>query len=249
MQAWQQIILSFALGTALVCMGCASKPEPEGPANKVEVTYSQAISALHAKQYKTAAEGFDRLQRDHPYSAWATQAQIMEAYALYMQGKYEEAIEACQEFQSLHPRHEHADYMLYLNGIAHYEQITDVSRDQEQTAKTEQAFLELIAKYPDTAYARDARFKMDLINDHLAGKEMTIGRFYHQQHNWIAAIGRFQYVIEHYQTTIHTPEALFRLVECFYALGVRDEAKKYAAVLGHNYPNSKWYHRAYALLH
>jgi len=188
------------------------------------------------------------VERQHPYSVWATKAQLMAAYSYYQKNKYSEAISAAERFLQLHPGSKEAPYAYYLVAISHYEQITDVGRDQKITQQALNALEEVVRRYPTTEYARDARLKIDLTRDHLAGKEMTIGRYYLRQGQHIAAINRFKTVIEKYQTTTHVPEALHRLAEAYMALGVVDEAQNVAAVLGFNYPGSEWYVDTYTMV-
>jgi outer membrane protein assembly factor BamD len=235
---------------ALLLLGCASsEPEISELADRsVEDLYNTAQDLVAEGQYRQAAEAFDEVDRQHPYSQWATRAQMMAAYAYYQANMYDESIAAAERFIELHPGHEDVPYAYYLVGICNYEQISDVGRDQEFTQKALDSLNELIRRFPDSVYARDAQLKIDLARDHLAGKEMEIGRFYLSRQAYVAAINRFRNVVETYQTTTHVPEALHRLVESYLALGVRPEAQNAAAVLGHNFPGSPWYERSYALL-
>ena len=206
------------------------------------------MDALQSEQFDQAAKEFDDLERQHPYSPWARRSQVMAAYSYYLEGKYDEAILTCQRFLQLHPGNRDAPYANYLIAISYYEQISDVGRDQQITEKAMSALSTVIARYPGTDYARDARYKLDLARDHLAGKEMEIGRFYLRREKYTAAINRFRYVLERFDTTNHVPEALYRLTEAYAALGINKEAQTAAAVLGYNYPGNKWYARSYALL-
>jgi outer membrane protein assembly factor BamD len=217
-------------------------------ARDVNSLYALAKQKLDRGQYEDAAKLFDEVERQHPYSVWARRAQLMSAFSYYMAQKYPEAISSSQRFLTIHPGNKDAPYAHYLIAMSHYQQIEDVTRDQASTANAQQAFGELMRRYPDSRYASDARLKLDLINDHLAGKEMEIGRFYQRSGKWLAATLRFRKVVDQYQTTNHTPEALERLVECYLALGIPQEAQKAAAVLGRNYPGTDWYHRAYKLV-
>ncbi|MCH7932009.1 MAG: outer membrane protein assembly factor BamD, partial [Proteobacteria bacterium] len=194
------------------------------------------------------ADAFDEVERQHPYSVWATKAQIMAAYAHYQANAYDDAVLAAKRFIDLHPGHRDVAYAYYLIAISYYEQISDVGRDQKMTELAFERLDEVIRRFPDTAYARDAKLKLDLARDHLAGKEMEVGRFYLRRGEYIAAINRFQIVVEKYQTTTHVPEALHRLTEAYLALGVTDEAQATAAVLGYNYPGNEWYQDSYVLL-
>lgn len=233
----------------LALAGCASDkdavPYVERPA---EDLYLEAMEALEKREYKKAANLFDEVERQHPYAQWATRAQLMSAYSHYENFKYDDAILALERFIQLHPGSEQLGYAYYLKALCYYEQITDVRRDQRNTQHALEGLKEVVRRFPGTEYARDAGLKIDLANDHLAGREMEIGRFYLRQNQYTAAIGRFRAVVDRYQQTSHVPEALHRLVETYLALGVVDEAKKSAAVLGHNFPGSTWYQDSYALL-
>lgn len=239
-----------ALSLALLA-GCATsknKADTNYVARDVSTLYNAAKYRLDRGQFKMAAALFDEVERQHPYSPWARRAQLMSAFSYYMGRDYTQAIQSTQRFLSIHPGNKDAPYAYYLIGLCYYEQIADVTRDQKITEQALGALGELIRRYPDTRYAADARLKVDLVNDHLAGKEMEIGRFYERRAQWLAATIRFRTVIDKYQTTTHTPEALMRLTETYLALGVPAEAKKAAAVLGANYPGTKWYKRAYDLV-
>ncbi len=243
--------LVLILSAALALSACASsklKKDQSYVARDVETLYSVAKDTLDKRQYKLAAAQFDEVERQHPYSVWARRAQLMSAFSYYVAGDFSDAIGSAQRFLSLHPGSREAPYAYYMIAVSYYEQISGVQRDQKITQQALDALGELIRRYPNTDYAADARLKVDLARDHLAGKEMEIGRFYQQQGLYLAAIARFRTEIDQYDTTSHTPEALHRLVECYLALGIPEEAKKAAAVLGSNYPGSKWYQRSYALI-
>jgi outer membrane protein assembly factor BamD len=214
----------------------------------VEVLYNEAMDAEAKGGLKRAAKLFEEVERQHPYSPWAKQAQIMYAYVLYQDALYDQAEVALDRFIELHPASAETPYAYYLKALIFYEQISDVARDQEMTEKALEALQQVIRRFPDTSYARDAKLKLDLTRDHLAGKEMTIARFYLGQKNYIAAINRFRSVISQYQTTTHAAEALHRLTESYLALGLVAEAQRNAAVLGYNYPGSSWYQYSYDLL-
>ena len=203
---------------------------------------------MDSGDYETAAKLFDEVERQHPYSVWARRAQLMSAFNYYLSNKYSDAINSARRFVTIHPGNAEAPYAQYLIAMSYYQQIPDVNRDQSTTASAQQAFSELIRRYPESRYAADARLKLDLITDHLAGKEMEVGRFYQRSGQWLAATYRFRSVVDQYQTTTHTPEALERLVECYLALGVPEEAQKAGAVLGRNYPESMWYKQSLKLL-
>jgi outer membrane protein assembly factor BamD len=243
--------LLLACAILIPAAGCARNKTGSDTAyiaRDVNSLYALAKQRLDKGQYEDAAKLFDEVERQHPYSVWARRAQLMSAFSYYMAQKYPEAISSAQRFLTIHPGNKDAPYAHYLIAMSHYQQIEDVTRDQASTANAMNAFGELMRRYPDSRYASDARLKMDLINDHLAGKEMEIGRFYQRSGKWLAATLRFRKVVEQYQTTNHTPEALERLVECYLALGIPQEAQKAAAVLGRNYPGTDWYHRAYKLV-
>ncbi|MGV7119487.1 outer membrane protein assembly factor BamD [Sphingopyxis sp. 550A] len=228
--------------------GSGVKKDTRYVARDVNTLYRAAQDRLDRRQYRIAAALFDEVERQHPYSPWARRAQLMSSFSYYMDREYTPAIEAAQRFLSIHPGNKDAPYAYYLIALSYYEQISDVTRDQKITQQAQNALGEVIRRYPDSRYAADARLKVDLVQDHLAGKEMEIGRFYERSSNWLAASIRFREVTRKFQTTSHTPEALYRLTECYLALGVPEEAKKSAAVLGANYPGSKWYDRAYKLM-
>ncbi|MCH4894202.1 MULTISPECIES: outer membrane protein assembly factor BamD [unclassified Sphingomonas] len=240
--------------SALGLSACAGLTGPKRGADTAYVArdvgtlYTAAKQRLDSGQYKVAAALFDEVERQHPYSVWARRAQLMGAFSYYLDRDYTKAIQGSQRFLAVHPGNRDAPYAYYLIALSYYEQISDVSRDQKITDQAQGALGELTRRYPNSRYAADARLKVDLVRDHLAGKEMEVGRFYQQRGQWLAASLRFRTVIDRYQTTTHTPEALMRLTESYLALGVPDEARKSAAVLGANYPGSKWYERAYALI-
>ncbi|HXI86573.1 MAG TPA: outer membrane protein assembly factor BamD [Parvularculaceae bacterium] len=213
----------------------------------VEILYQQASTKLELKRYDEAVKLFEEVERQHPYSPWARRAMLMKSFAYYQSDDYDKATDALDQFITLHPGNKDAPYAYYLKAMCYYEQISDVGRDQEKTDNAVSALNDVIQRYPNSEYARDARLKLDLTYDHLAGKEMYVGRYYLKQNAQIAAINRFKYVISHYQTTSHVPEALERLTEAYLQLGVIDEARQTAAVLGYNYPGSKWYADAYDL--
>ncbi len=217
-------------------------------ARDVNTLYALAKKRLDQKDYEQAAKLFDEVERQHPYSVWARRAQLMSAFSYYVAKKYPEAISSAQRFLTIHPGNKDAPYAHYLVAMSYYQQINDVSRDQRTTQQALDAFGELVRRYPDSRYSSDSRLKMDLLSDHLAGKEMEIGRYYERSGRWLAANLRFRKVVEDYQTTSHTPEALERLVETYLALGIPAEAQKSAAVLGANYPGTEWYKRAYDLI-
>ena len=242
------VALAAAVGLVLALLvGCAPGEEPyvERP---VEELYNEAMDSLLDEDFEAAVADFAEVERQHPYSVWATRAQIMSAFVYYQNNRYDDAIAAAGRFIELHPGNRDAAYGYFLIAMSYYEQISDVGRDQRTTALALQALEGVVRRFPGSTYARDARLKIDLTRDHLAGKEMTVGRYYLRRGNPVAAIGRFRKVVELYQTTSHAAEALHRLTEAYLALGVSGEAQTAAAVLGHNYPGSRWYEHSYALL-
>lgn len=237
--------LLLAATFMLTACGTANKEPVIGT---VDSLYTSGQAALSAGKYADAIHTFQELERQHPYSEWATRAQMMVAFAHLQSNNVEEASASAERFIRLHPGHKDLPYLYYIRGLAFYKNISDVNRDQGATRKAAEAFQELITRFPDSEYARDAKQKLLLTQDHLAGKEMAIGRYYQGQDHYLAAINRFQEVVEKYQTSSQTPEALLRLTESYIALGIKDEAERNAAILGHNYPGSDWYKRAYGLL-
>ncbi len=212
--------------------------------------YNRGADLLDQRRWTEAVTAFQEVERQHPYSSWARRSILLTAYAQYQANRYDDAIESAQRFIALHPGNESAPYAYYLVAICNFEQILDVGRDQATTEAAMRALQEVVRRYPDSDYARDARLKIDMTYDQLAGKEMEIGRFYltHEQH--LAAVNRFRNVIsdENFQRTTHTPEALHRLVEAYLSLGLTTEAQRAAAILGHNFPGSEWYQASYALM-
>ena len=243
---------ALAVVSALIltagCAGTRKKGDLPYIARDVDTLYSGAKDRLDRRQYTQAAALFDEVERQHPYSVWARRAQLMSAFSYYMGRDYTKSIESSQRFLSIHPGNKDAPYAYYLVALDYYEQISDVTRDQKITQQALDAMNDIVRRYPETKYAADARLKIDLVRDHLAGKEMEIGRFYQRRAQWLAAVARFRRVVDDYDSTTHTPEALQRLTESYLALGIPEEAKKAAAVLGANYPGSKWYERAYELM-
>lgn len=233
----------------LLLAACSKDKEIEYKEQSVYEIYSQALGYLDESNYKEAAKYFDEVERQHPYSVWATKAKLMAAYALYESNKYDDAVNDLDRFIAVHPGNRDVAYAYYLKALCYYEQIADVQRDQELTEKALNALQEVVTRFPGTVYARDARLKIDLTRDHLAGKEMAVGRFYERRVQFLAAINRYKVVVNQYGDTSHAPEALERLTECFMSLGLVDEATKTAAVLGYNYPGSDWYKDSYTMVH
>jgi len=219
---------------------------PDDPADRL---YNEGLFLLnHKHDYAEAAKKFEEVDRQHPYSEWARKALIMSAYAYYEEKKYEEAVTAAKRYVTLHPGSPDAAYAQFLVGSSYYDQIPDISRDQAGTERALNALDEVVRKFPDTEYAVGAKKKIDVAKDQLAGKEMWIGRYYQEKHNYTGAINRFKVVVTQYQTTRHVEEALERLTEVYLALGIVQEAQTAAAVLGHNFPDSPWYKDAYSLM-
>lgn len=243
----KRLWLSGALLAAMVLAGC-STDEPDYVERPVEELYNEAVDAVESEDYDQAADLFLEVERQHPYSIWATKAQLMSAFSYYSNGQYDDAILAVDRFIQLHPGNRDVAYAYYLKALSYYEQITDVGRDQRNTEQALLSLEEVIRRFPNSGYARDAGLKLDLTRDHLAGKEMEVGRYYHERDNYLAAINRYRNVIENYQTTTHVPEALHRLSEAYIAMGIEPEARANAAVLGYNFPGSEWYLDSYELV-
>jgi outer membrane protein assembly factor BamD len=246
--------LAAALTALLLLPGCSTlqslwpfgKSDDDQPALHLEdeppdLLYTNGVDALRKDSFSTAVKHFEAIQQNYPYSPWATNAQLMEGYTEYRRNNYTEAVGQLDRFIQLHPTSKDVAYAYYLRSLCFYEQIADISRDQKGTTEALAALREVVNRFPDSAYARDARLKIDLCRDHLAGKEMLIGRYYEKQNLYGAAIGRYQRVVDDFQTTNHTPEALARLTEIYLKLGMVDEAKRTASVLAYNYPGSPWY--------
>lgn len=244
-------LIPCVLAGVLLLSGCGSKDddvEELGPVPPVEVLYNNGLDALNARRFVSATNQFQSVEQNYPYSPWAVTAQLMQAYTLYVQTRYTDALGTLDRFIQLHPAHRDIAYAYYLRALCYYEQIADTQRDQRGTEQAINALQDVINRFPETAYARDARLKLDLGRDHLAGKEMEVGRWYQSQHQYQSAIGRFQRVVDEFQTTNHIPEALHRLTELYLVLGLKDQARKTAAVLGYNFPGSEWYQDSYSQL-
>lgn len=244
------LLSAFFLIFLTACSTGKKVDKADVPANQssAEALYSRAAKALEDERYIEATKFFEEVERQHPYSQFSKRAQIMSAYSSYLDQRYTEAVISLDRYIELHPGAEDVDYAYYLKALSFYEQISDVRRDQDMTIKAVQSLNTLLRRFPNSEYARDATLKRDLTLDHLAGKEMEIGRYYLERGHVNAAINRFRSVIANFQTTSHAPEALHRLVESYLTLGVREEALQVAVVLGHNYPGNKWYERTYKLL-
>lgn len=244
------LVVTAAAVAALSLGACAGKKKTrivyeERP---VELLYATGAQRLDGRHWGDAAQYFDEVERQHPYSEWARRSILMQAFAHYQSNDYADAVADADRFIALYPGNPSAPYAYYLKAVCYFEQITDVGRDQAATEQARGALNDVIRRYPATSYATDAKLKLDMVQDQLAGKEMTVGRWYLRNGQPLASIGRFKNVIDRYQTTSHTPEALFRLVEADLTLGLVDEATRNGAVLGANYPGDRWYSAAYTLL-
>ncbi|MGH6949682.1 MAG: outer membrane protein assembly factor BamD [Vitreimonas sp.] len=243
------ILLASGLG-ACASLGREQQERVQYTDEPVERIYNRGTENLDRERWAQALAAFEEVERQHPYSSWARRAMLMEAYAHYQANDYDDSIEDAQRFIALHPGNESAPYAYYLVAICHFERILDVGRDQATTERALAALNDVVRRYPESAYARDARLKIDMVYDQLAGKELAVGRFYLTRDQHLAAINRFRNVLEneHFQRTSHTPEALHRLVEAYLSVGMTEEAQRMAAILGHNFPGSEWYGRSFALM-
>ena len=214
----------------------------------VEQLYNQAANRLERRDYVTAIQLFNEVERQHPYSEWARRSMVMTAFANYQSRNYDEAILSSQRYLALHPGGSEASYAYYLIAVSEFDQILDVGRDQGKTETAREALRDVVRRYPGSEYARDAEVKLDMVRDQLAGKEMEVGRWYLRSNQTLPAINRFRSVVDNFNTTSHTPEALHRLVEAYLTLGLRDEAVVAGSTLGYNYPESDWYQMSYRLL-
>jgi outer membrane protein assembly factor BamD len=238
---------------AVAVAGCAhhrpaAKREEAYTERPVELLYRAGADRLDNHKWSEAVDYFEEVERQHPYSEWSRRSILMQAYAHYQANQYEDAVADADRYIQLYPGSPNTAYAFYLKAVCYFEQIMDVERDQGSTRNAQAALRDVAQRYPKSAFARDARVKLDMVNDQLAGKEMAVGRWYLTQAQPLAAIGRFKTVVQNYQTTTHTPEALYRLVEADLTLGLTDEAKRNAAVLGYNYPGDVWYLDAYRLM-
>ncbi len=221
--------------------GSDGPPQMDYEEMPAEPLYDKGVEYMLDGKYNRAAERFAEVERQHPYSTWATRAQLMSAFSYYKVNEYGAAVSDAQRFISLHPGHRDTPYAYYLVAMCFYEPLSDVLRDQDMTQRSQAGFEDLVRRFPDSDYAREARLKIELTKDHLAGKEMAIGRYYLRRKQYVGALNRFREVIAHYQTTTHIQEALHRLAETYAALGLHEEVRKAVSVLGHNYPESDWY--------
>jgi len=237
------------IALAMPLAACASKDDIQIPDDPADKLYNEGLYLLNQKrEYKDAAKKFEEVDRQHPYSDWARKALIMQAYAYYEAKEYDDTINAATRYVTLHPGSQDAAYAQYLIASSYFDMIPDVTRDQARTEKAMAALDEVIRKYPNSEYANAAKKKIDVARDQLAGREMMVARYYMERKDYIGAINRFKIVVTQYQTTRHVEEALMRLTECYMALGIVPEAQTAAAVLGHNFPDSRWYQDAYRLV-
>jgi len=227
---------------------CKSKKISEDEIFPPRLLYNRGKELLEAGDYKKASAEFEKIYFQHPGSEVTPYAELMEAYSLFLGTKYEDAADVLENFIKIHPLHSDISYAYYLKGLSEYMQVARAQLDQTATENARKAFEDVITRFPGTKYALDASLKIDLVYDHLAGSEMEVGRYYLHVNNPISAATRFQHVVQKYSTTQHAPEALYRLVESYLKLSLYEEAKKYGAILGHNYKDNKWYHRAYKIL-
>ena len=222
-----------------------TKIEPEVPPSAI---YDQGLARLQKGDEEGAAKKFTDLGKQYPYSDWSKKGLLMTTYSQYQSGDYDSAEQSAEHYVKLYPNAPETPYALYLEAMSYYSQIPDISRDQDRAAKALVLFEQIVEKFPKSEYVDDAKFKIQVTRDQVAGKEMSIGRFYLNRRNYTAAINRFRNVLTSYQTSRHAEEALYRLTEAYLGLGITGEAQTAAAVLGHNFPDGQWYKDAYALL-
>ena len=239
-----------AVLTVSACSGTKPRQRLAYEERPVEALYNTGYQRLQSRRWMDAVDYFQEVERQHPYSEWARRAILMQVYAYYQNNAYQDAIAAADRFIALFPGNPSASYAFYMKAVCNFEQIVDVGRDQGYAEAALAGLRDVVRRYPGSTYATDARVKIDMVNDQLAGKEMAVGRFYQRANQPLGALNRYKAVInnEAFQRTSHTPEALYRLVEVNLSLGLTEEATRNAAVLGHNYPGSPWYAEAYALL-
>lgn len=244
------VLTALVVLTLSACAGRNNRPRLAYEERPVELLYNTGYERLQRHRWSDAVDYFQEVERQHPYSEWSRRAILMQIYAYYQNGNYQESIAAADRFIQLFPGSPSAAYAYYMRATCHFEQIVDVGRDQAQAEQALTGLRDVARRYPGSSYATDAVVKIDMVNDQLAGKEMNIGRYYQRANQPLAAIGRYKTVVDNeaFQRTSHTPEALYRLVEVYLTLGLKDEAERNGSVLGHNFPGSPWYAEAYALL-
>ena len=245
--------LIFLLALLLIITSCSKKVKEESVIKEKSLelqvleAYKEGKDTLESGDALFAAKKFNEAEILFPQSVWAPKSALMAAYSYYIQDYYGDAIAELERFIRVYPKHENLDYVYYLLAISYYEQIVDEKKDLQSIINAKKTFNIVIDKFPNTEYALDAEFKVDLINDILAAKEMYLGRYYVDKKKWIPAINRFREVVDNYETTIYIEEALYRLVEVHYLLGLKNEAEKYAKLLGYNYQSSTWYEKSYVI--
>lgn len=247
-------MLVGTVAVVAILSGCASKDDAIDLSKYVETIdapdklYNEALANLDGGRLGEAAKKFAAIDRQHPYTEWARKSLVMGAFTNYRQGNYEEAISMSKRYNTLYPTSPESAYAYYIIGLSYFRQIPDVTRDQAASKRAIAAMQEVIDRYPDSEYVEDAKTKIRFARDQLAGKEMQVGRYYLERKDYLAAVKRFRGVVEEYSNTRHVEEALARLVEAYYALGLTSEAQMAASVLGQNYPDSQWYKDSYKLL-
>jgi outer membrane protein assembly factor BamD len=247
-------LAAIAVAGPLLLAACKSDDDDLDLATYVEQTepgdvlYNQGLANMNSGRMKEAIAKFDAVDRQHPYSEWARKSMVMGTFANYRAGNYDEAINDGKRYVQLYPTSPDAAYAQYLVGLSYFRQIRDVTQDQKESRRAIEAMEEVVQRWPDSEYVDDAQEKIRYGRDQLAGKEMQIGRYYLERQEYLASIKRFRYVIENYSNTRHIEEALARLTEAYYAMGLTGEAQTAAAVLGQNYPDSPWYADSYKLL-
>lgn len=245
---FQKYATLITISVLFVLSACSNTEEEKYIERPVEELYNTGLAELKKRKFSKAASAFDEVERQHPYSQWATQAQLMSAYAHYQDQKYEKALVALDTFIQLHPAHPDISYAYYLQGLCYYEQLSPVERDQKMTELAKNAFQEILKRFPESSYAKDAKLKLSLLQDMIAAKEMQVGRYYQAHKKYVAAMNRFNKVVKDFQTTAHVPEALHRLVEVYLALNLKEEALSIASILSHNFPTNNWYAETYLLM-
>ena len=224
----------------LFLVGCAASPEKGMPDEPAESLYKKAHKLIEKKEWTQSAKYFDEVERQHPYSIWASRGQVMQAYALYQKGAYQDAILVLDRFLQMHPGSSNAPYALYLKGLCYFNQISDVGREQKISEDAQEVFLSVVSRYPKSVYVKDSLFRLSVIQDQLAGKEMEVGRYYERQGDYLPAMSRFQAVIDQYPNSLQIPEALYRLCSCYVALGMKKNANGIRTELDKKYPDSEW---------
>jgi outer membrane protein assembly factor BamD len=246
---FSQFSKAFAFACLILLAQCSSDTKDEYKEGTAEDLYNRAMDTLTIEQsYKKAAKQFEEVERQHPHSIWAVRSELMAAYSYFEGSAYEDSIQTLNAFIQLHPSHKDIAYAYYLLGMCYYVQLSGVNRDQHMTYNAQETFLTILKRFPTSIYAKDAKLKIDLLHEHLAGQDMEIGRLYQKKLLHVAALKRFQNVLKTYGTTSHVPEALHRMVEEYISLGMLKQAQATGAVLGHNFPGSTWYQDTYSLL-